>query len=1367
MKKILLLCFCLTSIHTWAAKERWNTHFAYNSVQLIAVTETETYALANGAMFSVNKTSEQLTKYDNRFGLHGTTIAYLAYDEARSQLLILYEDGKLDIICNGHITYISDLYNKRMTASKKCNNVTIHDHWAYLSMEFGILLFDLVKWEFKDTYYIGDEAAEVRVTDVMLHGDSIYAQTPNGNYCANLTDKLVDFRFWHKCATLPRPFDTTKGKEYTDDQGDFWKAEGELGIYRSCFTGEQMHYLPEGPQVNTPYRMTVDRGRLFVVPGGRWATQNSNPGHVMIFDGEHWTNIKHSYITSQTGKPALDFMNVAVDPADAEHFFVTSYGTGVFEFQGEELVKHHTPSNSLLTSAAPDAPDKYTRTDGAVFDSEGRLWVENASGNYALVVKDKDSINFNIGVKLYNNTDLLYIHTPAELCIDKFSLNKKWLTACRAGTAIILLNDAGTALDNTDDKLVVRTELHDQDGNAIVPEFYYTITQAPNGDIWVGSSIGPVIIPNDADFEKDDLCRRLRILMPDGTYLLETERVNAFAFTKDHIWIGTQMAGVYVLNADATEIVACYTSDNTPMPSNAILSLAYDELNNTMYIGTGSGLISVDANVDTALDLDFDNSDEDWIYGSMYQWRAHFAYSNIEQVTGLGEKIFAVSNNALFSVNKSTEEIEYYNRLTGLNAAMIDHISHNDLLNKLLITYRNGQLDVLDTKGKIYNIPDLYLKQANISKQVSDICMYSSKAYLAMRFGIIALDMKKHEIEDTYYIDKNLMEVNVQYISILGDSIYAASNSTLYSAHLQDNLVDFAYWHKTSLPVGKQLQGMRSFEGRICVVIDNTLWSCTNGVWLQHHSDFSLSGLCKTDNQLYATVNNQHGLIRIQPNFSCELAFSYGEINNILQVGNNYWLATKDHGLMAIIDGNYKEFHPDGPISNMSYRMHFFGDRLYVLPGGRWATQNLRLGEIMYYENGQWTNITNGKLVEMANHALYDFMNVAQDPADKEHYFITTYGTGMLEMYGNEVAKLHLPHNSGLQSAVASNPDLYTRTDGAMFDEQGNLWVLNTSVDLSVRILSPDGNWHILGISTNNSNVPLHTPGEIVVDKRNSQWKWIPLCRVNTGRALIQDNGTPTQSNDDKTLYRNEWLDQYNTLIRPEFIYTLAQDHDNTIWVGTSKGLFTIPASVDFMTSNKCERIVIRRNDGTDLGDYLLDGEQVNCIVVDGANRKWIGTAASGAFLIQITTDEVGNKQVETVEHFTAENSLLPSNNILSIAIQESTGEVFFGTSEGLVSYMSDATKPEETFDNLYVYPNPVYPTYKGYITIRGVMSNTLVRILDANGNLVKLIESTGGSAIWDGTNAHGDRVASGVYTAICNTTYGENHSSTKILIMN
>lgn len=761
-------------------------------------------------------------------------------------------------------------------------------------------------------------------------------------------------------------------------------------------------------------------------------------------------------------------------------------------------------------------------------------------------------------------------------------------------------------------------------------------------------------------------------------------------------------------------------------------------------------------------------SEDNWTYGNMYQWRTHLAYSSVDEVERMNDKIYALSNSALFSVNTQTDEIEYYSRLTGLHAATIDHIAYNKALNKLLLTYQNGQLDVIDSNERVHNISDLYLKQASISKRVNDICMYSSKAYLAMNFGIIALDLKKYEIEDTYYIDQNLTEVNVQYICVLGDSIYAASNAILYSAHMNDNLMDFAYWHKTILPLGKNTQGMREFEDRICVVRDNVLWSLSNGKWHKHASDFSLRGLQKTNDLLFATIDNQHGIVQVHSDFSIDMALTYGLVNDILQSRNDYWLATGSNGLVAVRGGNYSEYRPAGPISNIPYRMRFFGDKLYVLPGGRWAVQNLRMGEIMYYENGEWTNITNGQLVTMADHALYDFMNVAQDPADKEHYFITTYGTGLLEMYGEEVVKLHLPHNSGLQSAVPSNPDFYTRTDGAMFDDQGNLWVLNAheAID-NIRIYTPGNEWYAYSLYHKGKKVPFNTPTEMLVDKRNSQWKWIAECRLVTGLCLLQDNGTPTNPHDDKVQYRTEWFDQYNNQIQPDYIYTITQDHDNTIWVGTSKGIFTIPASVDFMNSDKCERIVIRRNDGTGLGDFLLDNEQVNCIAVDGANRKWIGTASSGAFLIQIVTDEVGNTDVETIAHFTKENSLLPSDNILSIAIQESTGEVFFGTSDGLVSYMSDASEPEDSFDNLYVYPNPVYPTYKGYITIKGVMQHTIVRIVDASGNLVKTIESTGGSAVWDGTNSQGTRVASGIYTIICNTSDGNRHGGTKVLIMN
>jgi hypothetical protein len=373
-------------------------------------------------------------------------------------------------------------------------------------------------------------------------------------------------------------------------------------------------------------------------------------------------------------------------------------------------------------------------------------------------------------------------------------------------------------------------------------------------------------------------------------------------------------------------------------------------------------------------------------------------------------------------------------------------------------------------------------------------------------------------------------------------------------------------------------------------------------------------------------------------------------------------------------------------------------------------------------------------------------------------------------MQDTTAINVFLPENSGLISAIPTNPQLYTRTDGAMYDDQGNLWILNTENNVAdIHVIAPNGVWYSLNLQENTgSSIALNTPGEILVDNRNPQWKWIPLLRAGTGLILLQDNGTPTNPNDDHVTYRRDWIDQNTRSITPENIYAIAQDQSSTLWVGTSSGIFAIPASVDFANSNQCKRVVIPRNDGTGLGDYLLDNEQINAIAIDGANRLWVGTASSGIYLLnQVGSIDDGDYTVETIAHFTTENSILPTNEIISIAIQKSTGEVFIGTGGGLVSYMSDATQSEESFDNLYVYPNPVHPNYQGYITFKGMMDDTEVRIVDASGNLVKIIQSTGGSAVWDATNASRQRVASGVYTALCNTKSGKGHGAVKVLIMN
>lgn len=139
----------------------------------------------------------------------------------------------------------------------------------------------------------------------------------------------------------------------------------------------------------------------------------------------------------------------------------------------------------------------------------------------------------------------------------------------------------------------------------------------------------------------------------------------------------------------------------------------------------------------------------------------------------------------------------------------------------------------------------------------------------------------------------------------------------------------------------------------------------------------------------------------------------------------------------------------------------------------------------------------------------------------------------------------------------------------------------------------------------------------------------------------------------------------------------------------------------------------------------------------------------------------------ETIRHFTTENSPLLSNEILSIAINPVSGEVYFGTSTGLISYQSDAAIAENVFKNVHAYPNPVRENYSGVITIAGLVDDTNVKITDTAGNLVAQTSSNGSIAIWDGKNSFGEKVSTGVYLAICVSPDGQQSSTTKILVIN
>ena len=199
----------------------------------------------------------------------------------------------------------------------------------------------------------------------------------------------------------------------------------------------------------------------------------------------------------------------------------------------------------------------------------------------------------------------------------------------------------------------------------------------------------------------------------------------------------------------------------------------------------------------------------------------------------------------------------------------------------------------------------------------------------------------------------------------------------------------------------------------------------------------------------------------------------------------------------------------------------------------------------------------------------------------------------------------------------------------------------------------------------------------------------------------------------------------------------------------------------DNITDNTVTQVKVPRNDGTDYADYLLSDVVTNCIAIDGAGRKWFGTKGAGVYLISADN-------MTQIYHFTEENSPLLSDVIESIAIDNTTGEVFFGTENGLISYISDATTAvsEMKKDNIYAYPNPVTPDYTGLITIVGLSLNADVKILSSSGKLIAEGRSNGGTFTWDGCDRHGDRVASGVYMVVTATEDGKKGTVCKIAII-
>lgn len=750
---------------------------------------------------------------------------------------------------------------------------------------------------------------------------------------------------------------------------------------------------------------------------------------------------------------------------------------------------------------------------------------------------------------------------------------------------------------------------------------------------------------------------------------------------------------------------------------------------------------------------------------AMGKWRTHLAYNNVTQIAQSSNNIYAVSDGALFSINKEDpEDKQYYSKISGLSDANIVKIEFDNTNNQLLIIYQNGNIDIMHSSG-VNNIPDLRNKQMSTSKGVNEVYFTGDFAYLSCDFGIMLVNMAKKEIADTYIIGPNSTEVKVLSTTIYNNKIYALTANTVYTADADSrHLVNFEYWKATTgLPGSGNFQSIGIFNGELYLLRGGTLYKKdSNGNWSNPLSS-NKTKIKISDSNLFAYSDTQIYRINTSSNVG-ETNFS--GIVSIQDVeydteNNHYWFAGNEKGIVIYNGTEITGYKPLGPATNYAVNMTSSGQKLFVVPGGRVTSSSSRPGAVMIYENNTWQNILGIGLPANPEYTGWDFADLAVDPTDAQHFFVTSIGSGLYEFRNNAFHAFYNYKNSTIETHAnaPSNPVYYTWLWGCTFDDAGNLWILNIGASKPVKIMLATGEWYewsCPGIDNINQRL-----NKIHIQKTNSRRKWITSDFSPRGLLVVDDGGTITEQNDDISRWFPSFPDSDGNVLSPGGIYSIAEDKNGVIWLGTNLGpLLFYNTSNIFNSDYTCSRIKIPRNDGTGLADYLLEKEAVKAIAVDGANRKWIGTASSGVYLMS----ENGQ---ETIHHFTSGNSPLLSDDVSSISINPVTGEVFFATANGIISYQSDAADASNTFRDVYAYPNPVRENYNGIITITGLVENTQVKITDINGNLIYQTISNGSIATWDGKDAHGRKVNTGIYLAICTDETGTQSAITKIMVIN
>lgn len=783
---------------------------------------------------------------------------------------------------------------------------------------------------------------------------------------------------------------------------------------------------------------------------------------------------------------------------------------------------------------------------------------------------------------------------------------------------------------------------------------------------------------------------------------------------------------------------------------------------------------------------------------SVGYWTLYPQYNNTSVTTPIdtGDKLFYLAMNRLHSYDKVNNESYSYDTSNKLNDNKIINMFYFPEIGSLLIAYDTGNLDLLEIKtDKVVNMSDIADANINYNKDITNAYYHDGRIYVATVYGMVAFDAKRHHV-----VDSGIYGREVKAIATAGDYLYIVDKDNQFWAaspiadrhNALSKFTNTNPWAfpKQALPFGDKSFVQHSYQDDVRVM-------------KQKENSFDLEEIVIDLKPVQPMTQNADGTITVITSSEIVVLSPEAADNNYIvsrksipagfngikiascDGGKTMWAFASDgiSNYTVADDGsltvNIDKMQPNALVVSEIARMSGSanGENLYMISYGVGLTNDYDQGAkfdlpgyVGMLSNGHFYDITpynaNGTPMLTSPQAII------ADPLKPNRVYVGSFCNGVAVIEDGKLVTIFSKANNSLANAGWFGGGVLDLN----FDSQNNLWVgshnggtagygfctmlprekLNgdlTQIKTEDWLTSADkdkfqGSWNL---------------GTVISKKHNVLTAW----RIWDGELYVIDmKGNPKATSTHEYRYLNMYTDQDGKDFKPSAYGWMCgtEDKDGNIWLGTDgSGVVRItnPKTLG-LTGSHVERVKVPRNDGTNYADYLLDSEKIMAIAVDHSNRKWIATRNSGVYLVSPNGDKI-------LEHFTTTNSVLPSNNVLSIYCDPSNNNVYFGTRVGLVSYSSTSAPAAEDYSDVYAYPNPVRPEYSGWITIKGLKDNSLVKIADASGNVFYEGRSQGGMAVWDGCNANGDRVPSGVYFVFASTG-GDNENSdgavTKIMII-